>query len=224
MDLEQAITAMKADLAAIAAARQDELDARNATSGEDLERLILDLFPGVSSDFIAANGHFSNELRKAISKIVTNARNAKLQWQQDSETELNDAPLQTLLKGAQQLIEDAATDALCAGKLAFFPYRDEPGGPVRIAVLTGFLHALTDPGNVTQTLGVLQVTTYKTAGRTKFEVRRFTPGLLEVFRDLDDWQKYTDATPEPYPQPHATGRLPVAVSYTHLTLPTNREV
>ncbi|AFZ67564.1 hypothetical protein [Deinococcus peraridilitoris] len=213
MDLDQAIMAMKANLTHIRLNREDELNARNAVSGVGIEQLITELFPGTSVDFARANGHFSNELRKTVRKISNNVRNAKLQWDHadETESERDDSALTLLLRGAQQLTEDASIDALTSGKFAFFPYRDEPGGPVRISVLTGFLHPITDPGNITNVLGLLKVESYQQHGHTFYTVWRFTPALLEEWTGLDDWQKYNDRPPNTsYPQKHAPDRLPVA--------------
>lgn len=197
-------------MAQIAGVRQTEVDARNAISGLGLEQMIGELFPGVNAELLTANKDVVNHLQQGVNRYVRALTRGTLNWEWDGENEppeLNPGVL--LNKAGRDLVQDATTDALVTGKFAYFPYIG-PDGKLKLSTLTGFLWPIYEAGDSSEVQAVLQVTSYVADGKTLYQVRRFSPGMMEVFRGLEDWQKYATGQKEEFPQPHAAGRLPIA--------------
>ena len=215
MDLDMIQAAVAAALESIAATRAGELVIRDAVSGVGLDALAKELFPGVKDDFLKSNRNFPNVLQRGVNRYVQVVTRAELNWEYSlkGDGNLERAPGVLLNGVGRDLLQAATVDALATGKVAFFPYRDSVGR-VRISVLNGFLWPIFDPGDSTVVEALLQINSGLVKGKLRYEVRRYTPGLLEVFSDLEDWKKYATATPERFEQRHAPDRLPVAFRIT----------
>ncbi|WP_278912110.1 hypothetical protein [Deinococcus wulumuqiensis] len=196
-------------MAQIAGIRQTETDARNAISGNGLEQMIGELFPSVDSKLLTANKDVVNHLQQGVNRYVRALTRGTLNWEWDGENEppeLNPGVL--LNKAGRDLVQDATTDALVTGKFAYSYIG--PDNRLRLSTLTGFLWPIYEAGDSSEVQAVLQVTSYVADGKTLFQVRRFSPGMMEVFRGLEDWQKYATGQKEEFPQPHSPDRLPIA--------------
>ena len=115
-----------------------------------------------------------------------------------------------LKEQSRDLVQSLVIDALVSGKFALFPNIDSDG-KVRVTALSGFLWPIFVQGDSNDIAGLLQVTSYYVDAKLVYDVRRYSDGLLEVFRRLDDWQAYAIAVPQNFPQPHTLDRLPVAL-------------
>lgn len=213
---------IEGQMAQIAGVRQMETDARNAVSGKGIDQIVQELFPGVGRDILDPNRDVVNYLQQGSKRYLRALSRGELNWEWDgdkaAEPRLNPGTL--LNRHGRRLIKEATTDALITGKFAFFPSRGEDG-QVRVAVLTGFLWPIYEPGDTSKVAALLQVTSAFKNGKLRFEVRRYSAGLLEVFADLDDWRKFNTATPQGFEQPHAKDRLPVV--FRAVEFDANRE-
>lgn len=211
MDLAMLTALVQGQLAGVAGLRQAERDTRDAISGLGIEQMAQALFPGVDLALLKANQDLPNYLQQGVARYVRALTRGELNWEWDLE---GDPPEQGnpgvwLTPRGRDLVQDATTDALVAGKFAFFPNVGQDG-KLRVTTLTGFLWPIHEPGDVSDVQAVLQVTSGMVKGKLRYQVRRYSAGLLEVFSDLEDWTKYSDATSVPYPQRHAPDRLPLA--------------
>jgi|GEM_PF-6772907 len=215
MDLAMTVQLVKNQLAAITAVRDAENATRDAVSGDGLNSIVKRLFPGVQDDFLAANADFPNHLQKGVSRYVMALTRGELNWEwtEDGDAPTDGTPAALLGAAARDILQSITVDALCTGKIALFPYLDE-AGELQLSVPSGFLWPVFKAGNSNVIEAVLQVTPYTSSdGKPRFEVRRFTPGLLEVFSNLEKWEEYaTSSAREEFPQRHASGRLPLAFS------------
>ncbi|BDP42911.1 hypothetical protein DAETH_28800 [Deinococcus aetherius] len=206
------LTALVQDqMADIATTWQAESDARQAIGGKGIEAMVAQLFPGVDINLLKANKDVPNYLQQGISRYVRALTRGELNWEWEGEGSEPDArvsPGAFLDSRGRDLVQDATTDALVSGKFAFLP-AVTPDGRLRLTTLTGFLWPIYEPGDASEVLGVLQITSARKGDKIKYEVRRYSPGLLEVFGDLEEWQKYAAKTPEVFQQP-AKDRLPIA--------------
>lgn len=211
MDLNMIQASVQAALDQIAATRNAEIQVRDAVSGLGLDALAKELFPGVKDDFLQSNRNFPNVLQRGVNRYVQAVTRAELNWEWTGQGDPPDkrTPRELLEGPGRDLLQAATADALATGKMAFFPYRDDRGR-VRITALSGFLWPIFEEGNSTVVEALLQINSGMVGGKLRYEVRRYTPGLLEVFSNLEDWKKYATATPATFPQPHALDRLPVA--------------
>ncbi|AFZ66078.1 hypothetical protein [Deinococcus peraridilitoris] len=202
---------IKNEIEQIASVRASEQQTRDAISSRGLDVIITELFPGVDSEFVKSNADLSNELRAGVGRYGTALARGEWSWEWSGEGDAPEegTPQALLAPIARDLIRDGCTDSLSSGKFAFFTYRDDRG-VISISALTGFLWPIFKDGDSNIVEALVQVITLKRASGVKFEVRRYTPGLLEVFTELDDWTKFATAAKTDYPQPHARDHLPVA--------------
>jgi hypothetical protein len=211
MDTAMLTALVQGQLAIIAGIRQSETDARNAISGRGIDLMIQELFPGVDLALLTANRDLPNHLQQGTARYVRALTRGTLNW----EWEGKNTPPTTGDPGAllnargRDLVQDATTDGLVSGKFAFFPFIGQDG-QLRVATLTGFLWPIYADGDVSEVLAVLQVTAGMVAGKIRYQVRRYSPGLLEVYSNLEDWRKYATFPAQAFPQPHAPDRLPIA--------------
>lgn len=202
---------IQAALNEIVATRNAEMRVRDVMSGLSIEQLAKELFPGIKDDFIQSNRHFPNVLQKGVNRYVQAVTRAELNWEWagQGEPKLDRSPAILLQGPGRDLLQAGTVDALATGKVAYFPYRDDQNR-VKITVLSGFLFPIFEEGNSTVVEALLQINSGMVEGKLRYEVRRYTPGLLEVFSNLEDWKKYATARAVTFPQPHALDRLPVA--------------
>lgn len=193
---------LKAEMARIKAVRDVELEARDVLSGHLSGQLAL-LFPKAPAEFLASNGHFANELARGAGEIADAVSAAQINWTGPTQ----DAGVDGVFTKA--LVRLLAVEALVTGKIALFPRINEVG-QFEVEALAGYLHPVLSPTNALSLEAVLQVLPVWQDGKTVFEVRRYSPGMLEVFPPVSDWSNYADGRPEEYPQTHAAGRLPLA--------------
>lgn len=215
MDLDMIQAATENALKVIAATRDVEQETRDAISNLGIEKLAKQLFPGVDDEFIKSNRHFPNVLQRGANRYVSAVTRATLNWEWTGTGNPPEArsPAALLAGPGRDLLQAATVDALATGKFAFFPYRDD-AGRVQVSVLSGFLWPIFTTGNSTVVEALLQITQSLQDGKVRFEVRRYSPGLLEVFSNLEDWKKYATSPKEEFPQPHASDRLPVVLRIT----------
>lgn len=213
MDSNELTKLVAAQLPQIALSWQAESDARQAITGAGIEATVAALFPGVDSNLLKANRDMPNYLQQGVNRYVRALTRGELNWEWESdgsEPEAARSPGAYLNRRGRDLVQDATTDALVSGKFAFFPFLDA-AGRFRVTTLAGYLHPIYAPGDSSEVEALLQITSAKQGDKLVYEVRRYLPGLLEVYGGLEDWQKYAGATPQTLPQPHAPDRLPVAV-------------
>lgn len=212
MDLAIYTALVQGQLAQIAGIRQAETDARTAISGYGIEQMAQALFPGVDPALLSANKDLPNYLQQGVSRYVRAMTRGELNWEWEGE---GDTPEQGdpgvwLDKRGRDLVQDATTDSLVAGKFAYFPSIG-PDLRLRITTLNGFLWPIYAEGDVSEVMAVLQVTSGMVDGKIRYQVRRYSPGMLELFSNLEDWQTYATAPGrQEFPQPHALDRLPIA--------------
>lgn len=199
-DLQLAL--LKAEMASIKASRLAEIEARDVLSGH-LATQLATLFPKAPADFLDANGHFANELARGAGEIADAVSAAQINWTGPTQ----DSGVERLF--TKELVRLLAVEALVTGKLALFPRINEEG-QFEVEALAGYLHPIFSPTNALKVEAVLQVLPTWEGGKQVYEVRRYSPGMLEVFPPVSDWVNFADGTPEEYPQPHAQGRLPLA--------------
>ena len=210
MDLAMLTALLRGQLWQLASMRYDEIETRNAISGKGLDAILARLFPGVDSRLLDANKQVPNHLQQGVSRYVRALVRGELNWEWDGEGDAptTGSPDGWLKRPGRDLIQSLVTDALVSGKFAIFPSVGD-GGVLRVTALTGFLWPIYAAGDTNVVLGWLQVTSYVQDGRILYDVRRYSRGLLEVFRGLEDWLTFSGATPTPYPQPHAARVLPL---------------
>lgn len=215
MDLAMLTASVENQLTLIKGIRTAEQATRDAVSNTGIEQVVKDLFPGVSDDFIKGNRNFPNVLQRGANRYVSAVTRAELNWEWAGEGDAPDVrtPAELLAGPGRDLLQAATVDALCCGKYAFFPYRDEYGR-VQISALSGFLFPIFSSGNSTVVEALLQITATMVKGKPNYTVHRYSPGMLEIFSDLEDWTKYATVTPQKWPQSHAKDRLPVAFRIT----------
>lgn len=206
------LTALIADqLPQMALAWQAETDARQAIAGQGIEAMVNQLFPGVDSNLLKANRDMPNFLQQGVSRYVRALTRGELNWEWEgdgSEPDAKRSPGAYLNRQGRDLIQDAATDILVSGKFAYFAYVDG-GGRLRVVTLAGFLYPIYAPGDISEVQALMQVLSYRKADKQLYEVRRYSPGLLEVYSGLDDWQKYVSKVPATFMQ-KLPDRLPCA--------------
>lgn len=210
MDIDILNQLVKAGLAGVTDARDSERETREAISGAGVPRFVKELFPGVDDAFVNSNKFTDNPLKSAVRRYVSAQLRGELSWEWDGagDPPSEGTPSQLLAK-ARDLLQAASLDALATGKIAFFPSIVD--GRLQLAVLSGFLWPIFRAGDATTVDALVQVTSTMQGGKTRYEVRRYSDGLLEVWTDLEDWLKFTDKAPSnSFVQAHATGRLPVA--------------
>lgn len=179
-----------------------EGEARDVLSGR-LEAQLVRLFPQAPREFLASNGQFSNELGRGAGEIADAVSAASINWTGPAK----DSGVEQLF--TRELVRLLAVDALVTAKLALFPRINEDG-QLEVEALTGYLHPIFSPTNALRVIAVLQVLPVMVGDKPQFQVRRYSPGLLEVFPPVDEWKTYAAGTPESFPQRHAPGRLPIA--------------
>ena len=212
MDSNQLTALMQGQLPVMAAAWQAETAARQAIAGQRIDAIVNELFPGVDSSLLKSNKDIPNILQQGVSRYVRALTRGELNWEWDGEgdpPEKGNPGVDLTLRG-RDLVQDATSDALTSGKFAYFPHVRRSDLKRRLTTLSGFLHPIYEPGDVSEVVALVQITSAKVADKTLYEVRRYSPGLLEVYKNLEDWQKFSAAQPESIPQTHAAGRLPVA--------------
>ncbi len=191
------------DAAYAAEAQRREIEARDVLSNRLSAQLTL-LFPAAPAEFLPSNGHFSNELARGAGEIADAVSAASINWTTDSE---DDGGVEAMFIG--ELVRLLTMDALVTAKLALFPRTNDAGG-LEFEALTGYLHPVFSPTNALKVDALLQVLPVLVGIDTKYQVRRYSPGLLQIFPPVDVWTDYGLGEPEPFPQAHALGRLPVA--------------
>lgn len=191
------------DIAYAAEAQRREIEARDVLSNRLTPQLTL-LFPQAPTEFLPSNGHFSNELARGAGEIADAVAAASINWTTDSE---DDAGVEKLF--TPELVRLLAVDALVTAKLALFP-RITDDGTLEVEALTGYLHPQFSPTNALRVEAVLQVLPVATDQGTRYEVRRYSAGLLEIYPPQEVWTDYGLQEPQPYPQAHARDRLPLA--------------
>lgn len=204
---------VKNELALIASVRQAELAARSAISGDGLQALLAEFFPGIDAEFLTANKRIPNHLQRGVTRYVNALTRSTVNW----EWEGGDTPPTTgtpeEVMGEKSTVlvslQEMTVDALTSGKFAIWPYVDA-AGILRVSVLNGFLWPIYASGSSTVLDGLLQITSRSVAGKIRYQVRQFSPGLLTVYDDLENWQKFVGAPKVDFPQTHAPDRLPVA--------------
>ena len=197
-------------LTLIAQVRDNEAATRQAISGDGIDGLISGLFPGVDANLLSSNKNIPNYLQQGVNRYVRALIRGGLNWEWEGDGDAPpDGTPEALLTSGRDLVQSITVDALVSGKVAVFPFANE-AGQLRLSVLAGFLWPIFQAGDSNEVLGLLQVLPYFQQGRTLYQVRRYTPGLLEVFGGLADWRAYATAASTQYPQPHAPDRLPVA--------------
>lgn len=192
----------RADLEYAERTRLRESEARDVLSGS-VEAQLARLFPNAPSDFLPANGDFSNELARGAGEIADAVSAASVNWTGPAA----DSGVESVF--TSELVRLLAVDALTTAKLALFPRINEQGR-LEFEALTGYLHPVFSPTNALSLAAVLQVLPVQVGDEVQYEVRRYSPGLLEVFPPAARWGDYAKGTPIPYPQPHAPDRLPLA--------------
>lgn len=195
----------------VKAERQAEARLREIVSGTGVRGVIQELFPGVSQELLDSCGDVVNHLGQGVGRYVQAMTRGSLNWEWEGEGEppRQGEPGRWLASSGTELRQALVTDALVTGKIALFP--SVSGGRLRVTALSGFLWPVFAVGDASEIVALLQVTQALTAQGVRFEVRRYSPGLLEVYSDLDDWTAYATQRPQKFPQPHAPDRLPVAV-------------
>lgn len=205
MELNVMVALLEAELQAIKDRRDLEITARDVLSNF-LTQELQELFPGAPDTFLTSNGHFSNELARGAGEIADAVASAGVNWTGPAQ----DTVVEELT--TSELVKLLATEDLVTGKIALYPRVDEQGR-FDIEVLTGYLHPVFSPGNALRVEEVLQV--IFDPATQKFEVRRYAPGVVEVYPQVDDWLTFSDNAPrETYAQPHAMDRLPLAFAVT----------
>lgn len=194
------------DVTTATAAMRREQDARDVLSGH-LEPQLLTLFPLAPPEFLKSNGHFSNELARGAGEIMDAVSAASINWTGPTD----DLGVEKLF--TKELVRLLAGDALVTAKIALFP-RINDEGELEVEALTGYLHAHLSPTNALKVAAVLQVLSVSTDAGLRYEVRRYSPGMLEVFPLVEKWEDFEKTTPKQYPQLHAKGRLPLAFMIT----------
>ena len=190
------------DLAAAERAMLREQAAREVLSG-DLDAQLLTLFPQAPPEFLRSNGHFSNELSRGAGEITDAVSAASINWTGPAQ----DSGVPRVF--TRELVRLLAVDALVTAKLALFPRLNE-SGELEVEALTGYLHPVFSPTNALKTDAVLQILPVSAPDGLRYEVRRYSPGLLEVFPLVEAWPDFEEREATAYPQPHAAGRLPLA--------------
>lgn len=212
MDPTQLTALVAADLTRINAAWQAESDTRQVIAGQGHEQLIAQLFPGINPTLLRSNKDTPNYLQQGTARYVRALTRGALNWEWEGDDQ---EPDPKLLPGAflnlrgRDLVQDATTDALVAGKFAYFAFIG-PDGRFRVVTLAGFLWPVYAPGDASEVVAVLQINSSMLGDKKLYEVRRYLPGLLEVYGGLEDWQKYAAVLPQTFDQPHARNRLPLA--------------
>lgn len=196
------IALLMAEMARIKSVRNVEAEARDVLSGH-VAAQVQHLFPKAPAEFLAANGDFANELARGAGEIADAVSGAAINWTGPTD----DTGVERLF--TKQLVRLLAVEALATGKVALFPRINEDGA-FEVEALAGFVHPIMSPTNALRVEALLQVLPTWQDGKRVFEVRRYSPGLLEVFPAVADWTAFNAGTPAQYPQPHAAGRLPVA--------------
>lgn len=211
MDTAQLNALIAGQMTDMAAAWTMETAARAAISGKGVDRIVNDLFPGVDSKLLASNRDIPNFLQQGTSRYVRAMTRGELNWEYEGEGAAPDKghPGTDLTARGRNLVQDATVDALVSGKFAFWPHV-RADGKRRLTALSGFLWPVYESGDVNEIAALVQVTSYRLGDKTVYDVRRYSPGLLEVFSALDDWQKFMGATAQTFEQRHALDRLPVA--------------
>ncbi|GBF05855.1 hypothetical protein DAERI_060115 [Deinococcus aerius] len=211
MDAPNLTALVQDQMGQIASIWQAESDARQAIGGGGIEAMIAQLFPGVDTNLLKANKDVPNFLQQGVTRYVRALTRGELNWEWEGEGSEPDeavSPGAFLNSRGRDLVQDATTDALVSGKFAYFPHVTADGR-FRVTTLAGFLWPIYEPGDVSEVLGLLQITSGKVGDKVLYEVRRYSPGLLEVYSGLEEWGKYAAKTPESYPQA-VKDRLPVA--------------
>ncbi|MFC6591687.1 hypothetical protein ACFP81_06455 [Deinococcus lacus] len=196
------MTLNKMEVEAAARSMAREAQAR-AIMSDDLDGVLAALFPG-DADFVKRNGNVSNELMRGAGEIADAVSAAAINWTTDSD---DDSGVEQFLN--KTLVRLLAVEALVSGKMALFPRMTESGA-LDMAVLSGYLHPVLSRDNALTVEALLQVLPVLDGDSVAFQVRRYSPGLLEVFPPVAEWQEFEKGQPDTYPQPHAAGRLPVA--------------
>ncbi|GGO24803.1 hypothetical protein [Deinococcus humi] len=212
MDTITLTALIKDDLAAMALAWQAETETREAASREGITAIANELFPGVDQMLLKSNKDVTNYLQQAVSRYLRALKRGELNWEwegEGSEPDPKVSPGAYLNLRGRDLVQDATTDALVSGKLAFFPYLTADGR-IRVTTLSGFLWPIYAPGDVSEVAALVQITAATRGDKKVYEVRRYSPGLLEVYSGLEDWREYAARTPERFETPAIAGRLPVA--------------
>lgn len=192
----------KGELEAATRTRLRETEARDVLSG-DVTTQLARLFPQAPADFLPANGDFANELARGAGEIADAVSAASINWTGPTQ----DAGVETLF--TRELVRLLAVDALVTAKLALFPRINEDG-VLEVEALTGYLHPVFSATNALRVVAVLQVLPVMVGDEVRYEVRRYSAGLLEVFPPVEKWEEYAGGEATEYPQPHARDRLPLA--------------
>lgn len=190
---------LEAEMVGIKEQRLTEIAARDVLSNK-LAGELATLFPGVSAQFQDANFNFVNELQRGAGEIVDQVASARINWTGPVKDSGVDEQF------TSELIRMMTTDALVSGKMAIYPRIDEDGDFV-FEVPTGYLHPIFAPGNALKVAEVLQVVPMD--GGSRFQVTRFSRGMVQVYPPVSDWLKFADGTPEDFAQSHAPDRLPI---------------
>lgn len=210
MDTTQLNALVQGDIATINAAWQGEVAARNAIAGDGIDTVITELFPGVDAKLLASNRDLPNILQEGASRYTRAMTRGELNWEYEGEGDAPKGDPGVDLKPlGRNLVQDATMDALVSGKFAFYPHV-RADGKRRLTALAGFLWPVYEPGDVNEIAALLQIISYRQGDKTLHSVRRYSPGLVEVWAGLEDWTTFPGAAPQTLEQPHARDRLPVA--------------
>lgn len=204
MDLAILSALITGQMAQIAGQRLDEIAARDVISGLGISQMIGELFPNVDSALLGANADVVNHLQEGASRYTRAMTRGSINWEWEAEGDPPEAQPSHWL--VAEIVQQLTTDALVSGKVALFPRVDEQGR-LRVNVLGGYLHPVRSEGEL---VALLQVLPIRKEGKILYQVRRYSAGLLEVFDNLEDWQKFNTAPAQQYPQSHCPDRLPVA--------------
>lgn len=184
-----------------------EAEARDVLSN-NLTAQLTRLFPTAPVEFLPSNGDFANELGRGVGEIADAVESASINWTTDSK---DDGGVEQLF--TPELVRLLAIDALVSAKLALFPRINE-AGELEVEALTGYLHPVFSPTNALKVAAVLQILPVLVGDAVRYEVRRYSAALLEVFPPVEQWEDYASGEPTTYPQKHAAGRLPLAFMVT----------
>lgn len=208
MGIEIDLAFLRLQLEMIKSNRLSELEARRIASG-DIEPLMEVLFAGSSTAWRDRNRSVPNELQIASDKIREAVSTGELTWTYENQNTNADDAIESLLSGGLELCADIATEILIGGRFCLFPYMSQQRQRLELAVLSGWTYIVTDLGNSSVVLGVIQVIAQQVQGIWGYTVREFSDGEMLEYPSVPDWVNYNKNVPVSTPLPYAKGQLPI---------------
>lgn len=218
MDTETALVLgrLKAEIEAIKADRTAEIEGREILAGY-VDGALSRMFGDIQDRaFLVRNGNALNILQKSAGAIVDLVAAAAVNWNGKGSGDADRLLSRMLTPG---LIRTLATEALLSGKVAVYPMIRN--GEPRLVALSGYVRFILSPdassGDAPEVVAVVQVIPTRANGQPAYEVRVYSPDLVEIYPPVKDWADYLTNQPARTEEPgFSLGGIPLALAVARM--------